>query len=150
MALQALLQTETQSGFRKDEVTSNEHSHFDLSRDHLSFIIRYVVIRNLSTTQLQDMSTGDFTIIRASSSKCDPFAQFWGNSPLYFPFKHTAPINAARALLCLVVARPIVGSMRASTPLFADDAGRPFSASFLDSFLKHAIHIIAPASAPLL
>ena len=150
VALQALLQTEAQSGFRKDEVSSNEHSHFDLSRDHLSFIIGHIVVRNPSTAQLQGMSTGDFVIIRASSSKCDPFAQFWGNNPLYFPFKLTAPINAARALRDLAVARPINDNLRVSTPLFADDAGRPFSASFLDSFLKHAMHIIAPARAPLL
>ena len=40
--------------------------------------------------------------------------------------------------------------MQVTTALFADDAGLLFSASFLYTFLKHAIHIIAPAHTPLL
>ena len=74
VALQALLQTEARSGFRKDEVSPNKRINFDLSRDHLSFITNSIVFQNPTIAQLQSMATGDFAVARASSSKCDPFA----------------------------------------------------------------------------
>ena len=104
------------------------------------------MVASPSGGQLSAIAEGDFAILTPPPSKADQFGIWWGPKPIYLRFSPSAPINAARELAKLEVARAVPAGLRSTTPLFTNPAMLAFTASQLDTAFNAALAHVCPAS----
>ena len=109
-----------------------------LLRNHVSYVLSGVQVHDPTPAQLRAAKPGDVILIQPPRSKTDQFGE------IHCPFPSTLPINAdpdsaGAMIIAIELARPCRGSARETTPLLADDHGRPFTHSVMDLLLKQAI-----------
>lgn len=145
VSLRALLCTLSQTGMRKAEVTSQTRAFTkaDLARSNLTWVVRGVVTQDPTREQLLSLVPHrDYVMLKPPPSKPDPLGVVWGQLPIYLAYDPTKELNACAALRDLEVAHPCGGQDRRSTPLFADDSGRPFVGAPLDRVIKDAMQLL--------
>ena len=74
---------------------------------------------------LLQMKEGDHAALAPQGSKCDQYGTCHGTEPIILPY-HDDDMNAAKWLRDVEVRHPVHGATRKTTPLFADEQGRPF------------------------
>ena len=147
----ALFNTLAQTGFRKAEVAlgNEDWSRMNISFFNLTWHFKNGVETDAPTAkQLFDISEGDYAVIRPPPSKCDPFSEQWGNSPIWLPYHPTATINAARALARWELKARVAPSRRYDTPLFCgpEGIGSPLTQGVCDDVFHSLLAISISAN----
>ena len=102
------------------------------NRESVSHSIGGRTLTDPSPAQLASMTEGDHSAMAPRGSKCDQYGTCHGTEPMILPF-HDEPLNASKWLRDMELRTPCRGAARRTTPLFADEAGRPFKR---DAFAK--------------
>ena len=144
----ALLATLAQSGCRKSEVAVlsacdwNGNTH--VSRASLRWFIGGVAVNDPTVEQLRSLTESDYALIIPPPSKTDRFGIVWGDKPMYFPVRYSAPYCAALQLRALELAYPLHGKHRVQAPLFVQEPGIPFTFYILTKLLASVKPLIMP------
>jgi hypothetical protein len=109
-----------------------------LTRASITYVIGGVNVTDPTTDQLDQMRPGDVILIEPPRSKTDQFGE------IHCPFPSTVPFNlqpnsAGHLIWQQDRDRPCRGAQRASRPLFADEAGCPYTHSAMDALLDHML-----------
>ena len=123
-AWRAFVNTTRTTGSRKDdllEMTVKSFTRGSISRANLRWRIGGVVYANITRELLARLAPGDAAILIPGCSKNDPFALFFGSSPMYLPYAPDDSTNAAAALRDLELVAPVSGPRRSLVPLFVSD-----------------------------
>ena len=134
----AWVATQAQTAFRKGDSLvcgTDVWTVDDLSRASITWIIDGVPTPWPTDEQLRNLKPGDYVIVRAPSSKTDPYCLVWGTRPIYGAFDPHESINMARELRDLILAHPVTKAAAASTPLFQMDDGSAMRGSFAEGML---------------
>ena len=144
----ALLATLAQSGCRKSEVAvltvGSWHKHTHITRANLRWFIGGVAVPDPTIQQLQALTERDYALIIPPPSKTDRFGIVWGDKPMYFPVRFSAPYCAALQLRSLELVYPLHGEHRQQAPLFVQDVGVPFTFHILSALLTAVKPLIMP------
>ena len=123
-AWRAFVNTTRTTGSRKDDLLEMSAASFtrgSMSRANLRWRIGGVVYANVSRELLARLAPGDAAVLIPGCSKNDPFALFFGSSPMYLPHAADDDTNAAAALRELELVVPVSGARRSLVPLFVSD-----------------------------
>ena len=138
-SFRAYLCTARMAAFRKADVLCQRSGDFDMrdaSRGHLAWRYRGE-IRHLTQAELRSLSAGDCAVLTPVPVKNDPFAEFFGNHPIWLPYDANDPFNAAKWLADLELAFPVPVERRRFSPLFpADDASSPLTHGMADAIFS--------------
>ena len=98
----AFTNTTRTTGSRKDDLFEMSTSSFtrgSISRANLRWRIGGVIYANATRELLARLALGDAAVLIPGCSKSDPFALFFGSSPMYLPYApddNTNPVRARR------------------------------------------------------
>ena len=109
-SFRAYLSTARIAAYRKAGVLCVNSGDFDLrsaSRGHLSWRYHDQMRTHLTDGELRSLRPGDCAVITPVPVKNDPFAEFFGNHPIWLPYDSADPFNAACWLADLELAFPI-------------------------------------------
>ena len=109
-SFRAYLSTALVAAYRKAGVLCVNSGDFDMrsaSRGHLSWRYRGQLRTHLADGELRSLRPGDCAVITPAPVKNDPFAEFFGNHPIWLPYDSADPFNAACWLADLELAFPI-------------------------------------------
>ena len=123
-AWRAFVNTTRTTGSRKDdllELSANSFTRGSMSRANLRWRIGGVIYANVTRELLARLALGDAAVLIPGCSKNDPFALFFGSSPMYLPYAPDDNTNAAAALRDLELVAPVSGARRSLVPLFVCD-----------------------------
>ena len=110
-----------------------------LTRADVTWIIGGVTVTDPTTAQLAQLRPGDRVLISPPRSKTDQFGEIHSPFPSVVLFDFTRACNAGVCLRDIELEQPCRGAERATTPLFADDAGHPFRHERMDDLLNAAL-----------
>jgi hypothetical protein len=110
-----------------------------LTRADVTWMIGGVAVSDPTPAQLASLRPGDSVLIAPPRSKTDQFGEIHSPFPSCVLFDPSRPGNAGARLRDLELERPCRGAERATTPLFCDDFGRPFTHSRMDELLYAAL-----------
>ena len=102
-------------------MTVNSFTRGSMSRANLRWRIGGVIYANVTRELLARLARGDAAVLIPGCSKNDPFALFFGSSPMYLPYAPDDNTNAAAALRDLELVAPVSGARRSLVPLFVSD-----------------------------
>lgn len=74
-------------------------------------------------------------------SKCDTWGTCHGTEPIILPF-HDDVLNAARWMRDIELRFPVRGAARHTTPLFADENGRPFNDAVFATYIMDVLCLV--------
>jgi hypothetical protein len=125
------------TAFRLASIVGNGSSEvMYLTRGSLNFRISGVWYTNPTRAQLAAMQPGDVIAVAPDRTKSDRFGEVHCSFPAFLTYSSEVG-NAASALRDIELRSPCFGdALRKSTPLFADECGRPYSHAVLDALLK--------------
>lgn len=109
-----------------------------LTRGSISYVIAGVVVADPSAAQLLQMRPGDIVLIEPPRSKTDQFGEIHCPFPSTVPYR-ADPNSAGFILRQQELDDPCHGSQRDVQPLFADEAGLPYTHAVLDTLLDHML-----------
>jgi hypothetical protein len=138
-ALRGILAVGWRTGHRLAEFVSHPSGELTyLTRGSITYVINGVSVSDPNRAQLLQMRPGDVILIEPPRSKTDQFGE------IHCPFPSTVPFNlkphsAGHVLRQLELDDPCRGADRTSTPLFADEAGRPYTHAVMDTLLDHML-----------
>ena len=139
-SFRAYLCTTWMAAFRKADVLCQRSGDFDMrdaSRGHLAWRYRGELKRHLTQAELRSLSAGDCAVLTPVPVKNDPFAEFFGNHPIWLPYDANDPFNAAKWLADLELAFPVPVERRRFSPLFpADGASSPLTHGMADAIFS--------------
>ena len=138
------------TGFRLGELVYHNSGEFMyLVWADVTAVIDGVTYSDPSEAQWASMKTGDYIVVVPPRSKTDQFGEVHCPFPSTIPFEDTA-LNAARRIRDAALRHPCHGEARDTTPLFADQDGKPHSHSHLDALLRKVLtYTVGPERAQL-
>lgn len=108
--------------------------------ESLVWSIGGVLIKSPTTAQFRSMRSGiDGARLAPPRSKPDQWGEIHCPFAMVLTYDESDPINAAAALRDVEIRQAVPENRRATTPLFADGNGTPYSHHFLHSMLKAAV-----------
>ena len=117
-----------------------------ITRGSITYLIGGVACPDPSVAQLRALRPGDVILIQPPRSKTDQFGEIHCPFPSSVPF--SLDVDSAGYMVRQIdLDRPCHGAARASTPLFADCDGYPFTHAVLDALLDQMLHICFGAGA---
>jgi hypothetical protein len=109
-----------------------------LTRADISYVINGVVVTDPTAAQLAQIRPGDVVLIQPPRSKTDQFGEIHCPFPSSVPFTPD-PCSAGHILWKLDTDQPCRGANRPATPLFADEAGAPYTHAVMDTLLDRLL-----------
>ena len=87
------------------------------------------------------LKEGDQVMLTPRGSKCDTWGTCHGTEPIILPF-HDDVLNAARWMRDIELRFPVRGAARHTTPLFADENGRPFNDAVFATYIMDVLCLV--------
>jgi hypothetical protein len=109
-----------------------------LTRGSVTWVIAGVSVVDPTPAQLRALRPGDLLLIEPPRSKTDQFGEIHCPFPSSLAYS-TDQGSAGYLLQQLELERPCRGAARATTPLFADEHGQPYTHGVMDTFLTQAL-----------
>ena len=144
---EALCKTEGSTGFRKDEVITDDNGVFHLTRGSLMLRLGLQEMAEFDSTELLLMRKGDGFFLMTPPCKNDPFGLYFGPTPIWLELNESDPLNAAAALRRMELQDPIRGRAdREAAPMFTSEPGRGFTGGLIDRTLRQVLDPLVPAA----
>ena len=117
-----------------------------ITRDDIFWIILGIIYREPSPQLLLSMRSGrDKMGATPPRAKPDQWGEIHCPFPVYITF-YDEPDNAAKAIRDIELRLPCRGEARKVTPLFADEAGNPYTHARLDGLLNAVLTVLFGAA----
>ena len=117
-----------------------------LTREHVTYLINGTVYTDPMPDVLRSMRAGDMVFLAPCASKPDQFGERHCTFPSALRFDGSGTCAAA-ALRDIELDFPCHGAARQTTPLFADENGKPYAYAALNTWLNKLLTALLGASA---
>lgn len=139
LAFRGILAVGWRTGHRLAEFVAHPSGELCyLTRGSVSFVIANVAVHDPTRAQLLSMRAGDIILIQPPRSKTDQFGE------IHCPFPSSVAFSDDDNTAGFIIRQqeldaPCRGAARATTPLFADEHGLPFTHSVMDTLLHQML-----------